>query len=256
MRPGSDVMGMPAGAAGAGATASVPALVVVPAGASAWAAQPLLGVPLLDRAVAALRAAGLRPVEVVDGEAPDGGLGAALRACPEEVVVLHDALHPVVPAELVGAVLAALASPGAVGAVPVHPVTDSLKVVDVHGDLQGTADRSDFSVVASPQAYRRADLLRAIAALPAPGPTPPGVLDLPGLVLAAGGTVVTVAAPAAALQVATPQALLLAETLLAGLPGLPGLPGVPGLPRVPGVRGVPVAPSGSPAGPAARPPQT
>ena len=199
--------------AGAG---PVPVLVVVPPNGAAWSAARLLGIPLLDRAVAAVRAAGLGPVEVVDGD-----LVAALRERREEFVLVHDALHPLVPPGLAAAVLAALTTSGAAGAVPVHPVTDTLKLVDPGGDVQGTADRSGFRVAASPQAYRRAELVHALDAL---GDHGPGVLDLPGLVLAAGGRLATLQAPAQALHVATPEALLLAEALLdvgAGVPGSP-----------------------------------
>jgi 2-C-methyl-D-erythritol 4-phosphate cytidylyltransferase len=199
------------------------------------ALRDLAGVPLVCRAVAVLRASGcvgeiVVPVPAALAEAvgavlgnaarlvpaPDTGLlAAALAASPEAgssaggpvPVVVHDVLHPLAAPELVRAVVDALAaSPDAVGAVAVRPVTDTLKWVDADGMVTGTADRERYRVVCSPQAYRPA-VLRAAGA-----PDDPA-----GLPAFAGrhGRLIAVPAPQEVFRVAGPDDLELAEAVLA-----------------------------------------
>jgi 2-C-methyl-D-erythritol 4-phosphate cytidylyltransferase len=186
-------------------------LVVVPGGepcALVGGAGTLLGgVGLLDRAVAALRSCPDvdHVLVVAPGEPP---LDAAHAGA--DVVVLHDALFPLVDAAAVGAVLGALrADPRAAAAVAVLPVTDTLKQVAPDGAVLATVDRTRLRVAGSPQAYR--------THLLPPDPLPPGPPDaaaLPRALVEAGRRVVLVDAPPAAFRVRTDLDLLAARALL------------------------------------------
>ena len=104
----------------------------------------------LDQRVVAVVAGGDRRHESVAA-----GL-VALDSEGDRVVLVHDGARPLASAELVAAVAAAAAAHGA--AVPVVPVTDTLKRVD--GDLVAeTIDRSGLASAQTPQGVR-ASLLR------------------------------------------------------------------------------------------------
>lgn len=166
--------------------------------------EPLCGVPMIARSVLALLGSGLvervqilgmaqrrgavleacrgLPVDVPDGWlglAPVGqhavqrhehqsGDGAATWHAAE-VVVAHDARRPLAPAGLAEAVIDAVRS-GHDVAVPVLPLSDTVKLVNVDGLLSSAADRSGLRVVQTPQAFRVH-----------PPPSGPGLccLDLP-----------------------------------------------------------------------------
>jgi len=90
-------------------------------------------------------------VEVATGPSPFLPSGTP----PDDVVVVHDVLHPLAPPVLVAAVVDALGrDPTAAGALAVRAVTDTLKWVDGDGRILGTADREAHRVLCSPQAYR------------------------------------------------------------------------------------------------------
>lgn len=75
-----------------------------------------------------------------------------------DIITVHDGARPLPPADMIRRVTAACATRQ--GAIPVVPVTDSLRHVD------GSAvDRAQFRAVQTPQAFR-ADLLRRAYALP------------------------------------------------------------------------------------------
>lgn len=100
----------------------------------------LHGEPLTDHARRALVAAA---VEVLPGLEP-----SALAEEVADVLVLHDPLCPLTPADFIRALVDRAASTGQV-LVGCRPVTDTLKTV--HGDLVGsTVDRDAFLVVTSP----------------------------------------------------------------------------------------------------------
>lgn len=84
---------------------------------------------------------------------------AAVERYGRSVVLLHDAARPLTPPALAVAVTRAVATGHAV-AVPVLPLSDTVKHVD-HDDLiVGTPDRTGLRVVQTPQALRL-DLLGA-----------------------------------------------------------------------------------------------
>jgi 2-C-methyl-D-erythritol 4-phosphate cytidylyltransferase len=79
------------------------------------------------------------------------------------VVLLHDPLYPLATAAVAGRLLdALLADPGAVAALPVHPLTETVKRLGPDGLVHETVDRAGFVVTATPQAYRHGDLLVAL----------------------------------------------------------------------------------------------
>lgn len=94
-------------------------------------------------------------VAVASDESVDVGcaLAEAVPALPEiDVILLHDPARACTPASLVDEVVYAVRQ-GAAAAVPVLPVTDTIKRVDHAGNVRATVDRSSLRVVQGPQAY-------------------------------------------------------------------------------------------------------
>jgi len=202
------------------------------------ALRRLGGVPLLVHSVRALARA--RGVDVVVVAAPPGGVvevrtlladhdaGAdvqvvaggetrqqsvrlALAALPDrvDVVLVHDAARPLVPVELVDAVVAAVRG-GADAVVPALPVADTIKVVGADSRVTETLDRSALRAVQTPQGFRRTVLEAAHLAA--------GELDATddaGLVERSGGSVLVVPGAEEAFKVTRPLDLELAEAVLA-----------------------------------------
>ena len=154
---------------------------------------PLLGRPVIRHAAEALLAEGLvgdiLPVVAAGEEArvaalleglpalppvPGGatrqasvraGLEAlAARAPRPEIVLVHDAARPVVPAGTVARLLAALATTP--GAIPAQPVADTLKRTGPGGMIAETVSRAGLHRAQTPQAFRFALLLAAHRAAP------------------------------------------------------------------------------------------
>jgi 2-C-methyl-D-erythritol 4-phosphate cytidylyltransferase len=134
---------------------------------------------------------------------------AGLAGLPAEVelVLVHDAARALVPVEVVEAVVAALRA-GAEAVVPVVEVADTVKRVDVSGEVVETLPRGDLRAVQTPQGFHRVVLERAHR--DAPG----SLTDDAALVEAAGVTVHTVPGSPQAFKVTTPFDLLVAEAVL------------------------------------------
>ncbi|MYD83165.1 MAG: 2-C-methyl-D-erythritol 4-phosphate cytidylyltransferase, partial [Acidimicrobiales bacterium] len=151
---------------------------------------------------------------VAGGETRSGSVRAGLATVPAdvEVVVCHDAARPGASAGLFAGVIAAVRS-GADAAVPVLPVSDTLKRVPEWGDsggvVAGTVDRAGLFAVQTPQAFRREVLVGAHAG-------EPEATDDAALVEAAGGTVMAIPGEAAAHKVTTAADLVIVEALLGG----------------------------------------
>ena len=95
---------------------------------------------------------------VAGGRTRQDSVWLALQAAPEdaEVVVVHDAVRPLITRRLIDAVVDAAAEAGA--AICALPVAETVK--RVRGELvEATLDRSELWTVQTPQAFR-ADLLR------------------------------------------------------------------------------------------------
>ncbi len=123
-----------------------------------------------------------------------------------DVVVLHDAARPFAPPALFDAVVGAVRA-GHAAAVPVLPLTDTVKLLDAVGSVLGTPDRSGLRVVQSPYAIR-AELLQGV---------PVGALT-PSVVLDAALVVHTVAGDPAAFAVLSAYDLERAELMAGRVP--------------------------------------
>ncbi|MFC6597141.1 2-C-methyl-D-erythritol 4-phosphate cytidylyltransferase [Kitasatospora paranensis] len=215
------------------------------------ALRELGGVPLLVHAVRALTRS--RAVGLVVVAAPPGGVaevaalldghglagkdvrvvpGGATRqesvrlglaAIPADVgtVLVHDAARPLVPVEVVDAVVAAVRA-GAEAVVPAVPLADTVKRVEPREPgtpepVLDTPDRAVLRAVQTPQGFRRSALHdvheRALAEESAGGLPP--VTDDAGLIERFGGRVVVVPGHEEAFKVTRPLDLVLAEAVLA-----------------------------------------
>ena len=167
------------------------AAVVVAAGQGLRAGQPLpkqfaawRGKPVLRHSVEALAAAGLGPIVVAIPAGAEamaetalagiagirlitGGasrqqsvrLGLeALEADAPDLVMIHDAARPILPAEVISRLIAALADKQA--AIPVLPVVDSL-AQEQNGMMLTAADREILRRVQTPQAFAFPAILAA-----------------------------------------------------------------------------------------------
>lgn len=196
---------------------------------------PVVGVPMVVRSVRCLLASGLLarvlllgagdrreafaracvdlPVEVHDGSLRQAlstvGAHAGQRAEPATgdgvgagALLVHDAARALAPSGLVHDVLAAIAS-GHRCAVPVLPLSDTVKVVDSEGLVRGSPDRASLRVVQSPRAFRI---------------DPPTVSDLPADPLAVGRDTAahTIPGHPLAFAITGPWDLELAELLVRG----------------------------------------
>ncbi|WP_439676154.1 2-C-methyl-D-erythritol 4-phosphate cytidylyltransferase [Embleya sp. MST-111070] len=157
------------------------------------------------------------PVRVVAGGATrQESVRLALAAVPtdHDIVLVHDAARPFVPAHVVEAVITAVAD-GADAVVPALPVVDTVKEVAAANGAETvvrTVDRSLLRAVQTPQGFRRAVLARAHAE--AEGFGAEGATDDAGMVERTGGTVVVVPGSEEAFKVTRPFDLLLARALL------------------------------------------
>jgi 2-C-methyl-D-erythritol 4-phosphate cytidylyltransferase len=130
----------------------------------------LFGVPVVVRAVRALLASGSvgRVVLLVDLGADAAvrrlvdGLPVSVHTDPHDAarcaqgpgpVVLHDAARPLASPALAGAVTEAVAAGHAV-AVPVLPLSDTVKHVDSTDVVTSGPDRTGLRVLQTPQAFR------------------------------------------------------------------------------------------------------
>lgn len=197
---------------------------------------PVRGVPLLAHALQGLFASG-RVDQVVVAAPPDhveeftavvrpfgdscrvvaGGSDRtssvrraldAVEAGSCDVLLVHDAARAFTPPEVVHGVVDAIAG-GAQAAVPVLPVTDTIKVVDAAGVITATQDRTSLRAVQTPQGFTEAVLRAAYAA------SVDATTDDAGLVERLGGRVQTVAGHHHAMKITTVFDLAVAEAVLA-----------------------------------------
>jgi 2-C-methyl-D-erythritol 4-phosphate cytidylyltransferase/2-C-methyl-D-erythritol 2,4-cyclodiphosphate synthase len=92
---------------------------------------------------------------------------AALDGSEHDIVLVHDAARPFASDALIARAIAAASARGA--AVPVVPVTDTIKLVESDGRVEATLPRPALRAVQTPQAFRRTDLATAHAAAAAAG---------------------------------------------------------------------------------------
>lgn len=139
-------------------------------------------------------------------------VAAALAALSptEEIVLVHDAARPCVSRELVERVVAAAAEHGA--ALPVLPVSETVKRVDRDGQVIETVPRSELRLAQTPQGFRREVIERAYAEALRRGGAP--ATDDAALAEAIGTQVWTVIGDPANLKITMPQDFARAETIL------------------------------------------
>jgi 2-C-methyl-D-erythritol 4-phosphate cytidylyltransferase len=189
------------------------------------------GVPLVRRAVDALRVGGVEQVVVtipadhepafraiLTGVTPVPGgetrqesvrLGLAALDAPDDAVVLvHDAARCLVPADVVRAVADAILS-GADAAIPVVPVVDSIRRVD--GDANSIVDRAQLRAVQTPQGARLGVLRAAHDRVAADGVD---VTDDASVCEYAGYAVTLVPGHRDAMKITEPVDLILARAIL------------------------------------------
>ena len=181
----------------------------------AWSIDVLRAVAAIEAIVVALPP-GVEPpdgcVGVAGGDVRSASVAAAFAAAPAHAdpVLVHDAARPLLTAELVEAVLAALV--GVDCAIAAAPVTDTVKEAGDDHLVARTLDRSRLWSVQTPQLFTRAALARALAQ---PAEAVAAATDEAWLVERAGGRVRIVPAPRENLKVTTPLDLRVAERLLA-----------------------------------------
>lgn len=201
------------------------AAIIVAAGSGTRFGRPkhgliLAGKPLWRWSVEAFEEAHASEIVVV-GDVPGGVPGGARRrdsvsagldalTSGSPIVLIHDAARPLAGAGLIGAVVAAITTTGAQGAIPAIPVTDTIKRRD-GGRVVETVDRSDLVAVQTPQGFRTGALLDAHRSFPTDDAT-----DDAALVERNGGTVVIVDGERANLKITFPGDLAIAEAILAG----------------------------------------
>jgi 2-C-methyl-D-erythritol 4-phosphate cytidylyltransferase len=181
------------------------------------------GRPLLEWSVDVLRSVCSRVVVAVPPgfeEPPDRVTGGASRsesvrnalaAAPQATIaVVHDAARPLVTAELVQRCLAAIE--GVDGAIAATPVTDTIHVVGTEAVIASTPSRAGLWAAQTPQVFR-AELLRRVLHA-ADTEQLARATDEAALVVAAGGRVRVVEAPAGNVKVTTPRDLSLVESAL------------------------------------------
>jgi 2-C-methyl-D-erythritol 4-phosphate cytidylyltransferase len=182
-----------------------------------WSIDVLRSVAGIETIVLALPAGASAPegVTAVEGGAVRSeSVRRALAAAPAgDPVLVHDAARPLLSAELVQSVIAALQrDASAEAAIAAAPVTDTVKRVDGGGAVSETLDRGELWAVQTPQVFRRAALERALDVAPE---ILARATDDASLLERAGGRVIVVQASPENLKVTTPLDLEIAEMLLA-----------------------------------------
>ena len=157
---------------------------------------------------------------VAGGESRCESVRNGLNALPEhiELVLVHDAARPLVSAELISRVIAAVIEHGA--AVPGLPLSDTVKRVGSDGMVRATIPRSaehngeilnGLTAVQTPQGAKVSLLRAAYAAYALP--TEP--TDEASLLEAFGAPVALATGDAANIKITRPEDIALAERLLA-----------------------------------------
>lgn len=157
---------------------------------------------------------------VAGGEERQDSVARALISLPDDVdvVLVHDAARPLVPAELVTAVAAAVREGHAV-VVPGLAVVDTVKEIDADEIVLRTVDRSTLRAVQTPQGFARDALQRAHAEADLSAPA----TDDAGLAERLGLPVLVIPGHEEAFKVTRPLDVLLAEAVIARRRSVGGL---------------------------------
>ena len=150
---------------------------------------------------------------VAGGDTRPESVARALIGLPADVdvVLVHDAARPLVPPELVSAVVAAVRQ-GHQAVVPGVPMVDTVKEVNADSDVIATPPRSSLRAIQTPQGFAREVLQAAHAALDIDETV---ITDDAGMVERMGVTVHVIAGHEEAFKVTRPIDLVLAEAIIA-----------------------------------------
>lgn len=189
-----------------------PKALVEVAGRSLLARSVAALAPHVDEVLVALPGglslpAGIPARAVPGGETRQASVYRLLEATSAEIVLVHDAARPFLPAGVVEALLEAVAETGA--ATAALPVADTL-VRGAGGRWDGAVPREGLWAVQTPQAFRRELLLRAHRAARERGFE---ATDDAGLIAWQGGGVTLVPGDARLFKVTAPGDLALAHAV-------------------------------------------
>jgi 2-C-methyl-D-erythritol 4-phosphate cytidylyltransferase/2-C-methyl-D-erythritol 2,4-cyclodiphosphate synthase len=182
-----------------------------------FAVQPVLNpddIAVFNDAVRALRYE--QPVN--GGATRQASVHAGLEALAghkPDVVLIHDAARPFVPAALISRAIDAPSLTGA--AVPVIPVTDTVKQVGETGHVEATPDRARLRIAQTPQAFRFDVILDAHRRAAQAGRS--DFTDDAALAEWAGLTVATFEGDPANMKLTTPEDFIREEARLGALLG-------------------------------------
>ncbi|HEX2905102.1 MAG TPA: 2-C-methyl-D-erythritol 4-phosphate cytidylyltransferase [Jatrophihabitans sp.] len=163
-----------------------------------------------DLAESLARATGVRVVPGGSTRADSVQRGLSAVSEQAELVLVHDAARPLVPARVLSNVIDALLA-GATAVVPVLPMIDTVKQVDEQARVTATVHRDRLRRVQTPQGFRLEVLRAAYAAAGVAAST-----DDAGVVELHGVTVLTVPGDEEAFKITTPHDLRIAELLVHG----------------------------------------
>lgn len=152
---------------------------------------------------------GVRARAIVGGATRQESVLRLLRATSADVVLIHDAARPFLPARVIHALLEAVPETGA--ATAALPVADTLIRAEA-GRWASPVPRGGLWAVQTPQGFRRDLLLRAHGAAQAAGF---GATDDAGLIAWTGGAVSLVLGDARLFKVTAPGDLALARAVAA-----------------------------------------
>jgi 2-C-methyl-D-erythritol 4-phosphate cytidylyltransferase/2-C-methyl-D-erythritol 2,4-cyclodiphosphate synthase len=169
---------------------------------------------IFDGAVAGLT---YRPA-VNGGATRQASVRAGLEALASEapdIVLIHDAARAFVSAAVIARAIEAAQATGA--AIPVVPVTDTVKLVDAAGHVEATPDRARLRIAQTPQAFRFAAILDAHRRAAREGRD--DFTDDAAIAEWAGLTVATFEGDAANMKLTTPEDFAREEARLGALLG-------------------------------------
>ena len=150
---------------------------------------------------------------VAGGDSRPESVARALIGLPDDVgiVLVHDAARPLVPPELVRAVVAAVRQ-GHRAVVPGVPMIDTVKQVDDASNVTATPARTSLRAIQTPQGFDREVLQAAHATMGFDDPT---ITDDAGMVERLGEVVHVIPGHEEAFKVTRPIDMVLAEAILA-----------------------------------------
>lgn len=185
--------------------------------ADVFAVQPVVNPD--DSAMFTAAVAGLKHEAPTNGGATRqasvlAGLEALAKHKPD-IVLIHDAARPFVSAGVISRAIEAASRTGA--AIPVVPVTDTIKVTSADGNVADTPDRASLQIAQTPQSFRFDVILEAHRRAAKDGRS--DFTDDAAIAEWAGLTVATFEGDVANMKLTTPEDFVREEARLASLLG-------------------------------------